>query len=53
MMSSSMCCGYSSEVPPRGTSDEYLNIYFRGEISKTIFLWGGGGLKKVPNLKHV
>ena len=29
-----ICCGYSLEAPQWGTSNEYNNIGFRGEISK-------------------
>ena len=31
-----ICCGYSLEVPRRGTSNEYHNICFHGEIRKIL-----------------
>ena len=33
------CCGYSLEVPRRGTSNEYHNISFRGEKEKYQYFW--------------
>ena len=33
-----MCCGYSLEVPRRGTSNEYHNVCFHQEIRK-LFTW--------------
>ena len=32
-----ICCGYSLEVPQRGTSNEYLQHIFVEEIKKNIF----------------
>ena len=32
-------CGYSLEAPHRGTSNEYNNIYFYGEIRKILAEW--------------
>ena len=33
-----ICCGYSLKVPQRGTSNEYHNICFRGQIRKISIL---------------
>ena len=33
-----ICCGYSLEAPQQGTSNEYHNICFRGEIRKISIL---------------
>ena len=35
----SICCGYSYEVPHPGTSYEYNNILFHGEIRKISILF--------------
>ena len=35
-----ICCGYSLEVPQRGTSNEYHNIFFHREIRKISILFG-------------
>ena len=34
-----ICCGYSLEAPQWGTSNEYHNICFHGEISKISTFW--------------
>ena len=43
-----ICCGFSLEAPNQGTSSEYLNVCFHGEIRKISttfcgekhFIWG-------------
>ena len=43
-----ICCVYSLEVPQRGTSNEYNNIYFHGEIRENISTFQ---FKKAPYLE--